>query len=84
MEKVNFAMISNWSSFAGDLITLDGSEMSIHLPVVNPAMVLWDNMIPFACGGGKKGLLITTISTDEDGLRSALPIGESISTELFP
>lgn len=44
--RASFAMVSNWSSFAGDLVPLDGCEMVVHLPVKNPATVLWDDMIP--------------------------------------
>ena len=83
-EKVNFAMVTNWSSFAGDLIALEECELDIHLPVQNPAHMKFDVMIPFACGNGKLGVICWTVSTDEAGLRKALPVGDSISKELFP
>lgn len=81
----SFAMVTNWSSFAGELVVLEGSEMVIHLPVKNPEHCVYDLMIPFASGSqGKKGVICWTVSTDEDGLRKALPVGESFSKELFP
>ena len=85
MEKGNIAMVTNWSSFAGSLINLEGCEHDIHLPVQNPANCIFDLMIPFMSGtDGKKGVIIWTISTDEAGLRASLPVGDSISQELFP
>ena len=82
--RASFAMVSNWSSFAGDLVPLADCEMVIHLPVKNPAEIMWDEMIPFTSGAGKKGVICWTVSTDEAGLRAALPVGESVSTTLFP
>jgi hypothetical protein len=82
--EANFGMVTNWSSFAGNLIALDNCEMIIHLPVQNTAYITFDLMIPFSSGIGKKGVIIWTISTDEDGLRDALPIGECVNSELFP
>jgi hypothetical protein len=58
--------------------------MVIHLPVKNPAEIMWDEMIPFTSGAGKKGVICWTVSTDEAGLRGALPVGESVSKTLFP
>jgi len=83
-ESAKFAMATNWSSFAGGLVQLEGCEMVIHLPVQNPAYCVFDLMIPFASGVGKLGVICWTLSTDEDGLRQALPVGESVSTVLFP
>jgi len=82
--KVSFAMVSNWASFAGGLIPFEGCEMVIHLPVKNPACILWDEMVPFASGAGKTGVICWTVSTDEAGLRAALPVGACISETLFP
>lgn len=81
--KVSFAMVSDWASFAGDLVPLDGCELLVHAPVVNPAAILWDMMIPFASGKGR-GVLCWTVSTDEAGLRKHLPVGGSVSDALFP
>ena len=53
------------------------------MPVVNPAAILWDMMIPFASGKGR-GVLCWTVSTDEAGLRKHLPVGGSVSDALFP
>jgi hypothetical protein len=83
-DSANFGMITNWSSFAGGMVQLDGCEMVIHLPVQNPAYVTFDLMIPFASGVGKSGVICWTVSTDEDGLRAALPVGSCVSSELFP
>lgn len=80
----NFAMITNWLSFAGELVVLEGCEMAIHLPVKNPTHCVFNLMIPFASGLGKKGVICWTISSDEDELRTALPVGECVSRELFP
>jgi len=79
-----FAMATNWSSFATELISLEGCEMVVHLPMQNPAYICFNLMIPFAAGVGKTGVLIWTVSTDEAGLRQALPVGESVSQQLFP
>lgn len=80
----SFGMVTNWSSFAGELVPLDGCELAIHLPVMNPAYCVYDLMIPFASGVGKRGVICWTVSSDEEGLRKALPVGESVSKELFP
>jgi len=82
--NARFAMVSNWSSFAGGLVALEGCEMVIHLPVLNTSYISWDQMIPFASGVGKKGVICWTVSTDEAGLREALPVGELVSKDLFP
>ena len=83
--NTNFAMTTNWSSF-GSVINLPDATVSVHLPVKNPAYCLFDLMIPFVTGadGGEIGVLCWTVSTDEEGLRSALPVGESVSNALFP
>lgn len=79
-------MITNWSSFAGSLVQLEGCELAIHLPVQNPAEVFpgTDMMIPFASGPGKVGVICWTCNSDEEGLREALPVGECVSKTLFP
>lgn len=83
-ESAKFAMVTNWSSFAGDMVQLQDCEMVIHLPVQNPAYCVYDLMIPFSSGVGKVGVICWTVSTDEAGLCYALPVGECVSTELFP
>ena len=83
-KEWNFGMVTNWSSFAGGLVALEGCEMVIHLPVMNHAYIAWDMMIPFARGVGKLGVICWTVSTDEAGLRKALPVGDCVSKELFP
>jgi len=83
-ESAKFAMATNWSSFAGGLVQLEGCEMVIHLPVQNPVNCVYDLMIPFASAVGKVGVICWTVSTDEKGLRQALPVGECVSKELFP
>eukprot|EP00586_Coscinodiscus_wailesii_P020264 CAMPEP_0172498320 /NCGR_PEP_ID=MMETSP1066-20121228/112157_1 /TAXON_ID=671091 /ORGANISM="Coscinodiscus wailesii, Strain CCMP2513" /LENGTH=425 /DNA_ID=CAMNT_0013271551 /DNA_START=86 /DNA_END=1363 /DNA_ORIENTATION=+ len=80
----SFAMVTNWSSFAGEMVALRGCEMIIHLPVLNPAYCVYDIMIPFASAVGKKGVLCWTVSTDEDGLREAMPLGDRVSKDMFP
>lgn len=80
----NFAMATNWSSFAGGMVQLENCELKIHLPVQNPANCVFDLMIPFSSGPGKVGVICWTVSTDEGGLRGALPVGECVSAELFP
>jgi len=79
-------MATNWSSFAGGLVQLEGCEMRVHLPVQNPVNCVYDLMIPFrfASGEGNVGVICWTVSTDEKGLREALPVGECVSRELFP
>eukprot|EP00555_Chaetoceros_dichaeta_P007430 CAMPEP_0198270590 /NCGR_PEP_ID=MMETSP1447-20131203/45643_1 /TAXON_ID=420782 /ORGANISM="Chaetoceros dichaeta, Strain CCMP1751" /LENGTH=144 /DNA_ID=CAMNT_0043962691 /DNA_START=60 /DNA_END=494 /DNA_ORIENTATION=+ len=83
-ESANMAMVTNWSSFAGGMVQLEGCEMVIHLPLQNPANCVFDLMIPFASNVGKMGVICWTVSTDEEGLREALPVGERVSSELFP
>merc|ERR1719230_1108331 len=65
-ESANFAMATNWSSFAGGLVQLEGCDMLVHLPVQNPAYCTFDYMIPFASGVGKVGVICWTVSTDEE------------------
>uniref|UniRef100_A0A7S1XW13 Condensation domain-containing protein n=1 Tax=Phaeomonas parva TaxID=124430 RepID=A0A7S1XW13_9STRA len=81
--EARFAMATNWSSFA-DPFALEGCEMRVHLPVKNPAHCVFDLMIPFAAGGGRKGVICWTLGADEAALREALPIGASVSDVLFP
>jgi len=83
-EKMKTGMITNWSSFAGNLVQLESCKMKVHLPVLNPDMVMWDNMVPFAYEAGEIGLLCWSTSLDENGLREALPVKGCISQELFP
>ena len=72
------------SSFAGGLVQLEGCELVLHLPVLNPAYVQFDMMIPFASGVGKMGVICWTVSSNEEGLRGALPVGDVVSKDLFP
>ena len=66
------------------LIKFESSERIIHLPIQDPALAIFDLMIPFASGNdGKKGVIVWTISTDLDGLRNALPVSEQVSKEYF-
>ena len=83
-ESANFAMATNWASFSGKLVELDGCEMDIHLPVHNPAYVMFDLMVPFTRGPGKTGVICWTVSSDEDGLKAVLPVGDCVSRSLFP
>lgn len=80
----NFAMVTNWSSFAQTLIEFDGCELDVHLPIQHPSYCVYDLMIPFSSGTGKKGVMIWTVNTDEAGIRDALPVGDSVSDKLFP
>ena len=56
----------------------------LHVPIKNPAVILWDEMVPFAAGNGRRGVLCFTVSTDEAGLKAALPVGDRVSDALFP
>jgi hypothetical protein len=76
------AQIVNWSSFAGGLVPLEGCEMVIHLPV--DASVFFDQMCIFTADSGRKGVICWTLKCDEKGLREWLPVGESVSKDLFP
>ena len=85
----NLAQATNWSGFTGTLVRPADCEMVLHLPAMNPAYIYWDYMIPFvtgvdAEGGIKKGVMCWTTSSDEDALKAALPVGESVSAVLFP
>ena len=80
----NFALVTNWSSFAQTLIEFDGCELDVHLPIQHPDYCVYDLMIPFSVGTGKKGVMIWTVNADEAGLREALPVGASVSDGLFP
>ena len=83
-DNASFAMVTNWSSFAGEGFQFEGSETVVHLPVKNPAYMVYDLMIPFKSGTGRKGVICWTVSTNEEGLKKALPLGESVSKEMFP
>ena len=84
-DSASFAMASNWASFAGDLLPIEGSEHNLHLPVKNPAYCVFDLMVPFASSPGKVGVLMWTVSSDEKGLRKNMPcLGERLSSDLFP
>jgi len=54
------------------------------LKIADSSQISWDQMIPFAAGNGKKGVICWTVSTDDAGLKEALPLGEAVSQELFP
>lgn len=79
-----FAMASNWASFAGDVLHLEGCEMEIHLPVKNPAHCVFYKMVPFATKPGKVVLLCWVVSADEKALRQGLPVGSTVNPDLFP
>ena len=83
------AQATNWSGFTGALVCPQGCEMVLHLPAMNPAYIYWNYLIPFVTGldsegGVKKGIMCWAVDIDVDGLKSALPLGESVSTVLFP
>ena len=81
--KVSIGMVTSWASFA-HVVELENCETLIHLPVKNPAEIMWDLMIPFKSKADQTGVIIWTVSTDEEGLRKALPVGDCVSSELFP
>jgi hypothetical protein len=81
--RVSFGQVSDWASFA-HVVELENCETLIHLPVKNPAEIMWDEMIPFKSHADRTGVLCWTVSTDEEGLRKALPVGDCVSRELFP
>eukprot|EP00949_MAST-11_sp_MAST-11-sp1_P000870 g870.t1 len=88
-NNTKFAMVTNWSTFPKSLISFDDCKLVLHLPVQNPAYSKYDLMTPFASGIGedgklKRGVICWTVSSDEGGLRSALPVGDNISDDLFP
>jgi len=82
-DSANFAMVTNWSSFAGDLLSIEGCELDIHLPVMDTAEMTFDVMVPFTSQKGKKGVICWVVNSDEEKLRKALPVGELVSKELF-
>ena len=81
--RVSFGQVSDWASFA-HVVELENCETLIPLPVKNPAEIMWDEMIPFKSHADRTGVLCWTVSTDEEGLRKALPVGDCVSRELFP
>jgi hypothetical protein len=84
-DSSNFAMVTNWSTFAGDLIKFDNCDLDIHLPLQNPDNLPFDIMIPFMSGNcekGKKprvGVICWTVNTNEENLLKILPVTESIN-----
>ena len=84
MDRASAGMVTNWSSFAGDLVSIPDCELALHLPVKHPDAMMFDCAIPFASRPGETSVLCWTISTDEAGLREALPVGEVLSDALFP
>jgi hypothetical protein len=83
-DSASAGMVTNWSSFAGNLVVIPECQLSMHLPVKDPDAVAFDCMIPFASRPGETSVLCWTTSTDEAGLRAALPVGEVVSDALFP
>lgn len=83
-DSASAGMVTNWSSFAGDLVKVPECQLTMHLPVKDPDAVAFDCMIPFASRPGETSVLCWTTSTDEAGLRAALPVGEVVSDALFP
>lgn len=84
MDRASAGMVTNWSSFAGDLVQIPDCELLLHLPVKHPDAMMFDCAIPFASRPGELSVLCWTISTDEAGLREALPVGDVLSDALFP
>jgi len=82
-DNASMGMVTNWSSFAGDLIGIPGCEMALHLPVQNPDYVS-DTCIPFMAAPGELAVLCWSVKADEAKLRERLPVGKSLRTELFP
>ena len=66
--RVSFGQVSDWASFA-HVVELENCDTLIHLPVKNPAEIMWDEMIPFKSHADRTGVLCWTVSTDEEGLR---------------
>jgi hypothetical protein len=83
-DSASTGMVTNWSSFAGNLVVIPECQLTMHLPVKDPDAVAFDCMIPFASRPGETSVLCWTTSTDEAGLRAALPVGEVVSDALFP
>ena len=78
------AQISNWGSFSGDLPEPEGCKLELHIPVVNSSYVFFDNAIPFQAGNGRKGIICWTLNADEEGIRKGMPVGDCVSSILFP
>jgi len=84
-DNSNVAMVTNWSSFDNSsLLSIENCKLSIHIPVQNPAHCVFNLMIPFVTSPGKKGVICWVTNTDENQLRAALPVGETVSSTLFP
>lgn len=83
-DSARVGMVTNWSSFAGDLVQVPNCRLEMHLPVKDPAGVAFDCAIPFVSKPGETSVMCWTTSTDEAGLRAALPVGEVVSDTLFP
>lgn len=84
LDSANFSMVTNWSSFARNLMQLTDCDLQVHLPVHNPAYCMYDLMVPFTPAPGKVGVICWTTKADEDALKTAMPLGDRISNELFP
>ena len=67
MDRASAGMVTNWSSFAGDLVSIPDCELALHLPVKHPDAMMFDCAIPFASRPGETSVLCWTISTDEAG-----------------
>jgi hypothetical protein len=84
VDSARAGMVTNWSSFAGDLVKIPNCALEMHLPVKDPAAINFDCAIPFVSKPGEISVMCWTTSTDEAGLFAALPVGEVLSDSLFP
>jgi len=82
-EDASLAMVTNWSSFAGNLLQFPGCELALHLPVQNPEQA-FELCIPFMVSPGQLAVMCWCCKADEAKLRELLPVGDRLPRDLFP
>ena len=74
--------ITNWSTFAGDLI-LDGCEQLLHLPIYDTGMIPFDCAIVFRPMPGKLAVMYFAKTVGREELLSSCELGEPVSIKIF-
>jgi len=74
--------ISNWATFAGDLV-FDGCEQQLHLPMYATGTIPFDCAIVFRPLPGKLVVMYFPKTVGREELFSGCELGEQVSTKVF-
>lgn len=76
--RARVSLVTNWASFAGDMV-LDGCEVDLHLPCLNPQELTYAAVIFKPIPGKLAVLMMTRDSADLTSAIASTPLGDLVA-----